>query len=68
MEWLTNYHDPSDKFFELSVMRMSDETQAQAVANARHWLSDKIIGQPKATEFYTVGQLKAFGIVGVYRA
>lgn len=30
------------------------------------WLSDKIIRDPKATDFYTVEQLKKMGMVGIY--
>lgn len=30
------------------------------------WLADKIIGEPKATDTYTVQELKDMGMVGVY--
>ena len=68
MEWLTNYHDPSDEAFAMAVVVTVGETQAQAVENVRRWLANKIIGEPWASEFYTVEQLKASHMVGVYRA
>jgi len=56
--------------------RLGDDTPCYYVSvparddgiNRWRWLADKIIGELKATENYTVEQLKVFGMVGVYRA
>ena len=67
MEFLTNTHDPKDKYAKMYVARSIHETQEQAWAHHVEWLKDKVIGEPQATEAYTVEQLKQMGLVGVYR-
>ena len=67
MEFLTNTHDPKDKHAKMYVARSTYETTDVAWAHHIEWLKDKIIGEPQATEAYTVEQLKEMGMVGVYR-
>ena len=52
LKWITNTYVPNDG-------REDPERH-------RQWLKDKIIGEPKASEKYTVEQLKEMGLVGVY--
>ena len=67
MKFLTNTHDPKDKYAKMYVAHSLYETPAEAWAHHVEWLKDKIIGEPQATETYTVEQLKEMGMVGVYR-
>ena len=66
MEFLTNTHDPKDENARMYVARMPHETQGEAWRNHIQWLKGKIIGEPHATEAYTVEQLKEMNLVGVY--
>ena len=66
LRFLSNTHDPKDKNFQMYVARSFHETQEQAVARHLEWLKGKVIGDPQATEAYTVAQLKEMGMVGVY--
>ncbi len=42
------------------------ETHQEAFSQWKNWLSDKRIGDPKATDTCSVEELKAMNIVGVY--
>ena len=66
MEFLTNTHDPNDKNARIYVSIQPHETLKEAVARHTEWLKGKVIGEPQATEAYTVAQLKEMGLVGVY--
>lgn len=66
MKFLTNTHDPKDKNAKMYVARRVHETQEEAWRHHLDWLKDKVIGEPQATEHYTVGELKEMGLVGVY--
>jgi len=66
MKFLSNTHDPKDKEADYYILRSADETQAQAIAAHHRWLDGKVIGRPQATKFYSVEQLEARGVVGVY--
>jgi hypothetical protein len=59
--WCTNTNPSAPQ------RRMLYGTQDQADQNYKLFLSDKIIGRPKATDVHTVEQLEAMGYVGVYR-
>lgn len=63
MKFLSNTHDPHARMY---VARMFDQTQEEAWRNHLEWLKDKVIGEPQATADYTVEELKAMGLVGVY--
>jgi hypothetical protein len=60
MKWLTN--SAGEKF----VVRRFEQSIEEAISDYRRFLSDKIIGDPKATDFYTVEELKAMEVFGVY--
>jgi hypothetical protein len=66
LRFLSNTHDPKDKFARMYVARRFDETQEEAWHWHLEWLKGKVIGDPQATETYTVAQLKEMGMVGVY--
>jgi len=68
MEWLTNTYDPKKPEAIQYVVRSPGETQEQAWQRLQHFLTDKTIGEPKASEAFTVEQLKEMNMVGVYRA
>lgn len=57
MTWLTNLADPETYPPEASVW----VAKAQA-----DFLRGKVIGPPQATSTYTVDQLRAMGMIGVY--
>lgn len=57
MKWLSNTYDPAGPWPEHHVV---------SVEQWRLWLSDKIVGDPKPTEKYSVEELKAMRVVGVY--
>lgn len=66
MRWLVNTYWPKspDRF----VLPRIGGTEAEARAIEDAWLADKIIGEPQATEGFTVEELKEWGLVGVYEA
>lgn len=66
MKWLSNTYDPKKRDAKYYVARLIGETQEQAWANHKQWLEGKIIGEPMASETYSVEELKAMGMVGVY--
>ena len=66
MRFLSNTHDPKDKNAPMYVDCSFHETREEAWAHHLEWLKDKTIGDPEATETYTVEQLKEMGLVGVY--
>ena len=56
LKWITNVYD----------LEIRPEYVNAYNKNHKSWLKDKIIGEPKASEKYTVEQLKEMGLVGVY--
>jgi len=58
LKWLSNTYDPK-------LGRASDEPKAD-YAKRMEWLTDKIIGPPKAAEKRIVAELRAWHMVGVY--
>jgi len=66
MRWLTNTADPATRDWLTSVVPDPGQTPMEAVREMQDWLKDKIIGDPKASEKFTVEQLKEMSIVGVY--
>lgn len=66
LKWVSNTYDPKAKDAKMFVFRMPDETQEHAWRTYLQWLNGKVIGEPQATDHYTVEQLKAMGLVGVY--
>lgn len=66
LRFLTNIHDPQDKNARMYIRCMPYQTQEQAWREHLEYLKDKVIGDPQKTEAYTVAELKAMGLVGVY--
>lgn len=64
--FLSNTYNPNAEDAFTYVRRRPHETPTEAWQHKLEWLSDKIIGEPQATEHYTVEQLKAMNMVGVY--
>ena len=58
LKWLTNTRDPKN---------FSGDTLHRQEQEALEYLENKIIGRPKATERYSVEELEAMGLVGVYK-
>lgn len=58
MKWVSNTLDPDHPNWDKRPI----EVQQHILA----WLSDKIIGEPKATDDLTVEQLKQHHYIGVY--
>lgn len=61
--WLSNAFKNTDW---TSVQCVTGQTRDEALRLYRQWLHGKIIGDPKATEHYSVAELKRMGYVGVY--
>ena len=51
MKWITNYKIGS------RIFSFDEE---------REYLSDKVIGRPQATKYYSVEKLEEWGLIGVY--
>lgn len=66
VRWLSNTYDPEADDAFSSVERIIGQTQTDAWESKRDWLKNKIIGNPKATDTYTVEQLQQMKMVGVY--
>lgn len=66
MRWLSNTYNPNLPDAKHHVDTMPHQTPEEAWHWHKVWLSGKIIGEPQATDTYTVEQLKAMDLVGVY--
>ena len=66
MKWLSNTHDPSSPDWTTYIHVRSDQSWESAIDSHMDWLEDKIIGEPQATNRYSVEELKQMGMVGVY--
>jgi hypothetical protein len=67
MRFLSNTYNPeAPNAYFLGACRCFNQTQEEAYQQWMRWLKDKIIADPKATETYTVEQLKHMNMVGVY--
>ena len=67
MKFLSNTYNPNDedkaKMYLVLNFRESREDEWQRWLD---WLKGKVIGRPQASDTYTVEQLEAMGLVGVY--
>lgn len=68
MKHLTNIYDPRRRDARAMIMTQRGQTHAEAWRLQQRWLSDEMIGSPKATDHYSVRELAAQGLVGVYAA
>lgn len=66
MKWITNIYDPSKKDAKKFLQRSIRETPEEAWRRHLQWLEGKTIGEPMPSDYYTVEQMKAQGLVGVY--
>jgi len=66
MKHLTNIYDPKRLDAKSMIMTLRGQTQAEAWRLQQQWLSGKMIGSPKATDQYSIQELAAIGMVGVY--
>ncbi len=66
MRWLVNMHNPRLPDHWMTVAAYFHETPQEAIAREARYLEGKVIGEPKATDTYTVEQLTAMGTVGIY--
>lgn len=66
MKHLYNTFDPSHKDAKIMFTHFGDITLELEWDCYLQYLSDKIIGLPVATEFYTVEELVKQSIVGIY--
>lgn len=58
LRWLMNLYDP-----RLSLPKHTPEARAVRLL----WLTDKVIGEPRATERNSVADLMIMSYVGIYR-
>ena len=66
MRFLTNLYDPTAFNAEQMIATEVGQTREEALKSQNSWLNDKIIGDPKATDDYTVAELQQQNMVGVY--
>ncbi len=65
-KFLTNAYDPSRLDAKQKIIRQPGQTREETWQSELKYLADKEIGEPRATDFYTVSQLKQMNMVGVY--
>lgn len=63
MKWLTN---ASKEVSEFTVVRVLGESYSDTIQQEFEFRKGKIFGRPKATETYSVEQLEAQGLIGIY--
>lgn len=66
MKFLSNIHDPKDPNARMYLPCDFHEAPEQAWQRHLEWLKGKVIAEPKATEKYSVSELKQMNMVGVY--
>lgn len=66
MKFLSNIYNPKEPDAKRMLVLSLDETRETAWKHHLEWLQDKVIGDPQATKFYTMEQLKDMKMVGVY--
>lgn len=65
--FVTNHH-PDERTWAVSNHAYGDkEATEREKSYTREWVGRHIVGEPRATEAYTVEQLKAMGLVGLYK-
>jgi|SRR5882672_4040564 len=66
LHWLTNEYDPTREDAENYLPIMRGQDRGQAWRHHQEWLQDKIIALPRATSEYSVEDMEAAHIVGIY--
>lgn len=64
LEWKTNYTDPYKPNHK--PMTFGNESYLDAIRRERELYDRFIKGRPQATDTYTVEQLEAMGMIGLY--
>lgn len=66
MKWLSNIYNPNLPDARFHLGRSLHQTIEDVWKWHKYWLQDKIIGEPEASEYYTVQEMKDMNLVGVY--
>jgi len=66
MKFLSNTSDPSRPDARHRFTYTLDSAESDQWQRYLEWLKDKTIGRPRATWAFSVEQLEAMGMVGVY--
>lgn len=67
LKWIGNMPDPRNpQNWVASIALSSNPDLGEAIQSQQTWLKDKVIGQPKPNDHYTVAQLEKLGFVGIY--
>lgn len=66
-QFLTNTQDPKSKYTQMFFPRSLHESPQDAWKNHLAYLSDKVIGRPQGTPYFSVSELEKQGMVGVYK-
>ena len=66
LKWLSNIRDPKLPHQSRYIVRRQDETPQEALYWHNKWLEGKVIGEPKASDTYSVLEMIEMGLVGVY--
>lgn len=66
VRFLSNTYDPKDPKARLYQVHAFYESPESAWQHHQKWLNGKIIADPCATDTYSVEQLKAMKMVGIY--
>lgn len=62
-----NTQDQKSKYAQTLFLRHSHESPQDAWRNHLSYLSDKVIGRPQGTPYFSVSDLEKEGMVGVYK-
>lgn len=66
MKFLSNIYDPTLPDAKERTFYSSQENRDEQWKDWLKWVGRNIMGRPKRTEFYSVEQLEAMGMVGLY--
>jgi len=66
MRFLANIYDPQRPDAKRWLDLITGQTYEEVWAKREDWLRNKLIGRPQATAAYSIEELEAQGIVGVY--
>lgn len=64
--WKTNYSNPYESH-HMPMRYGIEETFSQALQRERRFYDSMIKGKPQATDSYTVEELEAMGMIGLYK-
>lgn len=69
LRYCGNHHDPRDPDYERYVRCgcMGEESPQEAIKRDRVWIQSMLIGEPGASDTFSVERMKEMGLVGLYR-